>query len=79
MANTSRDALPSLRLATVNIDCSDAGAMAEFYGRLPLPILKTTRVAPYQRLPTIYYPEAINSPRFMTTRSATSLSVLSKL
>ena len=34
MANTSQDARPSLRLETVNIDCSDAGAMAEFYGRL---------------------------------------------
>ncbi|MBI5285121.1 MAG: VOC family protein [Chloroflexi bacterium] len=25
---------PSLRLATVNIDCADAQAMADFYGRL---------------------------------------------
>src|SRR5688572_18261343 len=34
VANTSHDARPSLRLETVNIDCSDAAAMAEFYGRL---------------------------------------------
>ena len=25
---------PTLRLETVNIDCADAGAMADFYGRL---------------------------------------------
>jgi catechol-2,3-dioxygenase len=34
VANESQDARPSLRLGTVNMDCSDAGAMAEFYGRL---------------------------------------------
>ena len=34
MAKTSQESRPSLRLETVNIDCADAGAMAEFYGRL---------------------------------------------
>ncbi len=34
MANTPQDSRPSLRLATICIDCPDADAMAEFYGRL---------------------------------------------
>lgn len=34
MAKTSQESRPTLRLETVNIDCADAGAMAEFYGRL---------------------------------------------
>ena len=32
--NALGDSGPTLRLATVCIDCSDAGAMADFYGRL---------------------------------------------
>ena len=34
MANTPDDRRPSLRLQTVCIDCADAGAMVDFYGRL---------------------------------------------
>lgn len=34
VAKASQDSRPSLRLATVCIDCADADAMAEFYGRL---------------------------------------------
>jgi catechol 2,3-dioxygenase-like lactoylglutathione lyase family enzyme len=34
MANATGDSAPMLRLATVCIDCADAGAMADFYGRL---------------------------------------------
>ena len=32
--NALGDSGPTLRLATVCIDCADAGAMADFYGRL---------------------------------------------
>jgi catechol 2,3-dioxygenase-like lactoylglutathione lyase family enzyme len=31
---TRLDSRPSIRLETINIDCDDAGAMADFYGRL---------------------------------------------
>jgi catechol 2,3-dioxygenase-like lactoylglutathione lyase family enzyme len=34
MANAPEASRPSLRLATVCIDCSDADVMADFYGRL---------------------------------------------
>ena len=34
MANTPAPSRPSLRLATICIDCPDADEMAEFYGRL---------------------------------------------
>jgi catechol 2,3-dioxygenase-like lactoylglutathione lyase family enzyme len=34
MANTQPDPRPSLHLQTVCIDCADADAMADFYGRL---------------------------------------------
>lgn len=34
MANTPQGSRPSLRVATVCIDCANADAMAEFYGRL---------------------------------------------
>ncbi len=34
MTNTPQDTRPSLRLATLCIDCADAHAMADFYGRL---------------------------------------------
>src|SRR5262249_28152845 len=34
MNEASRPSRPSLRLETVNIDCADARAMADFYGRL---------------------------------------------
>jgi len=34
VANTPEDARPSLRLATVCIDCADAHEMADFYARL---------------------------------------------
>jgi catechol 2,3-dioxygenase-like lactoylglutathione lyase family enzyme len=34
MANATGDSAPTLRLATVCIDCADASAMADFYGRL---------------------------------------------
>lgn len=34
MPNGTPGRAPSLRLETVNIDCGDAAAMAEFYGRL---------------------------------------------
>ena len=50
-----------------------------FPSREPILILKTTKVAPYQELPTIDYPESTSTPRFMMMRSEMSLSVLSKL
>ena len=34
MASTAQHSPPSLRVATVCIDCADADAMADFYGRL---------------------------------------------
>jgi catechol 2,3-dioxygenase-like lactoylglutathione lyase family enzyme len=34
LANTPHDARPALRVATICIDCADANAMADFYGRL---------------------------------------------
>jgi catechol 2,3-dioxygenase-like lactoylglutathione lyase family enzyme len=34
MANVTGDSAPTLRLATVCIDCADASAMADLYGRL---------------------------------------------
>jgi catechol 2,3-dioxygenase-like lactoylglutathione lyase family enzyme len=34
LANAQHDPRPSLRLQTVCIDCADADAMADFYGRL---------------------------------------------
>ena len=34
MAATPQNSRPSLRLATICIDCADAHAMADFYGRL---------------------------------------------
>src|SRR5580765_6779943 len=34
MAQARKASLPSLQLATVCIDCADADAMADFYGRL---------------------------------------------
>jgi catechol 2,3-dioxygenase-like lactoylglutathione lyase family enzyme len=34
MSNAPGDSAPTVRLATVCIDCADAEAMAEFYGRL---------------------------------------------
>jgi hypothetical protein len=34
VANTPNGSRPSLRLATICIDCADVDAMADFYGRL---------------------------------------------
>jgi catechol 2,3-dioxygenase-like lactoylglutathione lyase family enzyme len=34
VANTPKGSRPSLRLATICIDCADVDAMADFYGRL---------------------------------------------
>jgi catechol 2,3-dioxygenase-like lactoylglutathione lyase family enzyme len=34
MATTPENSRPSFRLATICIDCADANAMADFYGRL---------------------------------------------
>jgi catechol 2,3-dioxygenase-like lactoylglutathione lyase family enzyme len=34
LANTSHESRPSLRVATVCIDCADVDAMADFYGQL---------------------------------------------
>ena len=49
-------------------------------------LISLMRIAPLaedylrdQELPIIDYPDAVSTPRFMTTRSEMSLSVLSKL
>jgi len=34
VAKEPRDSVPSMRVATICVDCADADAMADFYGRL---------------------------------------------